>query len=282
LPRGSTLLRLRPASRPPGFTLIELLVVIAIIALLASLLLPALSRAKFQARNTLCKNNLRQVGLALQMYVTEYGAYPPRLSSAEGGGRFVFDQLLERFIYPGREVLPYGQFQGPRKFDPIFQCPVFGSKVHNMPWASIALAPQYCYNTSGVGYDGRIGQFLLGLSGIGNNNDGQSVVPESAVVAPSEMIAIGDPFIRSERTELDRMFVRESGWRPIRTKPLFSLDTDEMAKSPTAAKMHHQRFNKVFCDGHVETEDFNKPFVASDEYLRRWNNDHEPHRDLWQ
>ncbi len=90
----------RASALPKAFTLIELLVVIAIIAILAAMLLPALTRAKQAAMKTQCVSNLKQLGLGMNLFVDDNKqSYPP--AGFEGTGlsiQMTWDSYINRFI----------------------------------------------------------------------------------------------------------------------------------------------------------------------------------------
>jgi prepilin-type N-terminal cleavage/methylation domain-containing protein/prepilin-type processing-associated H-X9-DG protein len=149
-----------------GFTLIELLVVIAIIAVLIALLLPAVQQAREAARRTQCRNNLKQMGLALNNYLSTYNVYPigmnqyvqtPNGGTATFHGAFVHllpyvenDAVYNAFnhLRHSRPGQPF-DYQGTALRRPleVFICPSDLPNIPSVPTTTIA-NPQTSYALS--------------------------------------------------------------------------------------------------------------------------------------
>ena len=99
------------------FTLIELLVVIGIIAVLAAMLMPALGKARESANQSDCTNNLKQIGLAMQMYAGDYRSCFPCQSSGDDVDWGKYVSALTDIGYKGYSVIEVEQ----RNFDSSYQ-----------------------------------------------------------------------------------------------------------------------------------------------------------------
>ncbi len=250
--------------RREAFTLIELLVVVVIIAVLASLLLPALARAKAQAHRIRCVSNLKQIGIATQLYVGDFdGDYP--MQYIAGTMQYWPDLLV--------------QYTSAQWTDPLYHCPSFLFPTNRTPgfWATAlpawAIFGSYDINFYG-GSTGSGDKPLMGMSGYLHGKLGKHVpTRESQIVSPSDMVAYGDTLLYAPPTvELGTYFCL----------PYYDAVVSQKWRAKARlleARRHGGLFNVVFCDTHTESLRGARLFSRSADNLLRWNRDHVEHPD---
>jgi prepilin-type N-terminal cleavage/methylation domain-containing protein/prepilin-type processing-associated H-X9-DG protein len=251
--RTQTMRRDHPQLTARGFTLIELLVVIAIIVILAAILFPVFASARGAARKAACLSNMRQMGLAVEMYADDHDqAYPqskrteirPELADANGS----IDDPDSGSVFA--MILPYTGHGDASTEDQLFQQRLYACPADPVPFDP--LCPKQ-YNPGGPAVVSYLvnAYFVWGLT-------------EAAVGQPAQTIYIAER--RSEATVnppadpfCDDIY-HPWFYPPInRAAPANEMDETTGA---IAAGRHHGGANYVFADGHAGWKRWGQTFSA--------------------
>lgn len=207
-----------------AFTLIELLVVIAIIGVLAAMLMPALSQARDAARQTSCRSNLRQLGLATKLYVNNWDGFFPPASSPDNNQRWFGTRESENdpWEVEGSALYPY------LETDQISQCPEF-----------INPDPGFEDGAGGYGYNGQY---------VGGSPENYRPAVTGQIDSPTETVMFADTACLYDENDAGSEFKLIE--YPFVEAPVFEAWSEDT--TPSTHFRHSGESNHIFVDGHVE------------------------------
>jgi prepilin-type N-terminal cleavage/methylation domain-containing protein/prepilin-type processing-associated H-X9-DG protein len=215
--------------RRRGFTLVELLVAVAIMAILAALLLPSLARGKSSAQRARCVSNLRQLGLASQMYWDDNNGTCFRYGggSTNGGRLYWFGWLATgsegHRVFDARQgaLYPYLQGRG------VELCPAFNY-----------FAPEVKLKADGGSYGYGYNLYL-------STSATAPALKTSRILQPSGMTLLADA------AQVNTWQTPASPTRPMLEEWYY---VDKSTNQPNGHFRHRKRASVVFCDGHIAAE----------------------------
>jgi len=245
---------MRRGVRARGFTLIELLVVIAIIAILAAILFPVFAQARDKARQASCLSNLKQVGLAITMYVQDYDEtfyWQKGYAEVRDMGPGAWGTSYPTYVRWPFAIAPY------LKNTQVYKCP--SDKGSNSQRNFVATTAALAGCTYCLPWYVSLGPNLM-IMGSGDNT-APSPVTLAAITKPADKIAVGEAVTNYGFESWSAEYFRGANYNNGDNGWSWSTFRDQVRKARTlgltdaqlAPVTRHSLGNiAVFCDGHAK------------------------------